>query len=312
MILQFHTPQLLATNFCVNPSFEAGSSGWNRWVANLAVDDSWADSGEQSLKITPDGSGSNVPYAGYEFPASPNRWYGLSVVMRLAAPYASNGVSTAARMVLVRAFTPDNTLINLSPPAISVVPNTAGAYPYSVICQLPASAVRFSFRFLNGSPSPDDLLWIDSTLIVDGDTQAEVEAKLAYGYFDGDHRPDGYLSTWQSTPNASASDLLLPHTPIDLHVLDWTQLERQPYTVWENTTDPVTFKTPPGPRTWRIRALAPADTPDLLEGTEVTVADTLPGAPFDAVCTRYSLGSERTVKGRPARTLATIELTEVL
>jgi hypothetical protein len=202
------------TNLFVNPSFESGLkqgdllTGNGGGARNEVVTD-WADTGTQSLKITPNGSSNAASFypvsngsgaaaaAAAAYGLVPGSTWTLAATIRITAVQTGT-LDSAARKITVG--TVDGAgATNYVYATSSQAPNAAGVTRLSVTFTVPATATGgVFFRLMNGSPTTP-VYW-DSMTLESGSTDGSWFTPGAS--VNTPRRWDGY--TWAPVTDATA------------------------------------------------------------------------------------------------------------
>ena len=270
----------VATNLVFNPSFEALSGSAIANVsgvyATVARSDSWAESGDYSLRITPSVSGqyaaasvagaaASLSGKNVTFVAG-NTYTILASCTLLASQTGTLGPDVRRVAVRGKVGAGARTLFAASTPT----PNEPGTYPIRLEFTVPVGATACEVELWNGATLGGGVVFWDNLAIIHGEYSGE--------WFDGDRAPTSASTTfWDGTPHASTSTLYRarlisrPVTPEE-EVTDTTarlRVQRRigaiaPWvTLWEGEDCTITFNdtTHPvgGQVCWRAEAFSPQD-----------------------------------------------------
>ena len=183
--------------------------------------------------------------SGYGVTFTPGKWYGIQAVCTLLAPQTGTHHSLARRIHLVynnvAGWTGSRSNMSNQPP------NEAGSYQAELVTQLPVDSVWANLRLYNGaSLNGGDVYW-DKLLIVEGDSEEEVQEKLAAGYFGNDSVTDNIITrsnpvrrsivyayeggtSLALTPPKVLQDGFVEAARVDC--IDWTKVPNGPVTIY--------------------------------------------------------------------------------
>ena len=143
--------------------------------------------------------------SGYGVTFIPGKWYGARASLTLVKELSGSQHGFGLSLQQVNNKVPGWAGVTLTKSTKS--PNAPGTYLHELVWQCPADAIFQTLRVFNGSSNPSDVVYWDNLVIVEGATEEEVQAKLAKGFFDGNHTPDGYYTRWLGDVNDSQSVL---------------------------------------------------------------------------------------------------------
>lgn len=181
-------------NLVTNPSFETGASGYTSSAANIAVVNTWASSGSQSLRVTNTGTGNSgdaritSSSTTMPFGMQPGKTYTISA--RVNYPVAPTGGLGRAPGILVW-YSLDAGAWNEDFGAKS--PATPGTYTVSKTISLPSNTTGVLIGFGVASTTVSQVFYYDSFMVTEGST--------VYPYADG----SSANWVWTGAPNASSS-----------------------------------------------------------------------------------------------------------
>jgi prepilin-type N-terminal cleavage/methylation domain-containing protein len=162
-------------NLSTNPSFETSTANVGGNASSIAVDSSWAQNGQSSIKITPNTTSADTflslggDIGGFRLGMEPGKTYTASATVRMTSPQ-SGTLAAAARKIVVFFTIPGGTPVN--PQTVSsAAPNAAGSTRLSVTFSVPTEATAAWIRLYNGASSGGGAIWWDSVMVTEGSTQ---------------------------------------------------------------------------------------------------------------------------------------------
>ena len=199
----------LKRNLCTNPSFEVDLAGWNlngvTAIKTIGFPQ-MAHSGTGILQATSNGTSASPSVTMDNVVVNAGEWFGMkawlasefvgNMQVRIAVTFKDSGGASLSTVTSTYAYATFYT----------------GAY-HQIVTQAPASTAKATIwlQFQNGA-SPGSIvasgqrMWADVVQCHAKPTQAEVEATLAEGYFDGSTTPPaGKANGWSGTAHASES-----------------------------------------------------------------------------------------------------------
>lgn len=190
------------TNLATDPSFEYGLVGFTPQSTTLARSTTWADTGTNSLQVTPNGgSADSAACIGgpttFPFGMQPGLTYTIS-----ATVYVPSAMHTPldgrACSILVYGLTSGFSVVTWV--QSNAGPTGGGAQRVSVNYTVPTTGgiAGVQIRFYNGSSNVTDLVYWDSILVE--------QSSYLGTYFDGDGADTAAITrAWTGTPGASTS-----------------------------------------------------------------------------------------------------------
>jgi hypothetical protein len=142
-------------------SFDNGISGIFGLNATLAADSAWADSGSQSVRVTPNGADNNSAahlVANEINFVKPGGTYTICGTIRLTQPQTVNVHSLRARRITCFAKPTGGTYTEMFS---SAAPNAAGVYRIQSVITIPNDAQEFILRAVNGESVGGAPVWWD-------------------------------------------------------------------------------------------------------------------------------------------------------
>ena len=124
------------------------------------------------------GSTSSLTGQGVTF--TPGKWYGVSAIFYQESPQKSSALTRPRSISLSRGRPSGEWWYKTVTTA-----NVAGEQPLSMAFRCEDNVTWQLIALRNGSSDPSDVVYWDRLLLVEGDSEAEVQAKLEAGYFDG-------------------------------------------------------------------------------------------------------------------------------
>lgn len=202
-----------------NPSFETNTTGWTatQGASTVTRTDFYPQMGGRQgsyvSQTTTTVAHRYSTMSGPTLPLVPGRWYGV-------AAWVACDSATSRTIALTSILTATS---GVTYPNSSAASSTAIFYAGRTmqrVFQAPADALTIQPRVQLDSGSDATLMpvgtriWSDQWRLVQGQSQAEVEAALSAPYFDGDTPSTQYMANrWSGTPHASVSEQL-DMTPI--------------------------------------------------------------------------------------------------
>lgn len=210
-------PEVLRRNLIGNPSFETGLGGWiltGLTATSTSAFPQMAKLGTNIAQMISNGTVTQPALRWDDVPVSPGQWVG-------ARAFLASEVAGDIRVRIVLEF------LDAANAAVSAVGTTYARAPFytgavhELTAQVPATAtkMRFYMRFQNGAAPSSAVasgvrMWADAIMAVDGLEEADVQANLALGYFDGSKLATGTEAyRWAGEPHLSVSEAVTPVVP---------------------------------------------------------------------------------------------------
>jgi prepilin-type N-terminal cleavage/methylation domain-containing protein len=184
------------TNLATNPSFETSTTNTNLNAVTATLDNSWAQNGLSSVKITPFGSVSDSfmslggDIGGFRLGMEAGKTYTVSATVRLTSAQSGTLASNSRKIVVFHTLSGSNLQT-----ASSGATNAAGVTRQSLTFSIPAAATAAWVRLYNGASSGGGAVWWDSVMLTEGSSQPN--------YADGATTNPDWV--WNGTPHESSS-----------------------------------------------------------------------------------------------------------